>query len=137
MKDRLGVSFKNSREMLSTLDRIPERFGTWMTKRLSFKDNPQEFFIIRHRNPVDAIQGLWGDPAFAEHLVYKPVRMFRNADRGRRNRIFNEMWTGALWNGVQVSSKLVNYNLRVIIHFPSFPETGTCRSHPCSCHHRV
>ena len=62
--------------MLSTLDDIPERFGPWATKRLSFKDSPDKFFFVQHRDPIEAIRGLWGDPAFAEHLVYKPAKMF-------------------------------------------------------------
>ncbi|KAE9401116.1 hypothetical protein BT96DRAFT_736389, partial [Gymnopus androsaceus JB14] len=39
---------------------------------LSFKDRPSEFFTIYHRNPIEAIKALWGDPALAKHLVYKP-----------------------------------------------------------------
>lgn len=119
MKERLGVSFKNSREMLTTVDKIPERFGPWVTKRLSFKDSPKEFYLIRHRNPIEAIQGLWGDPAFAEHLVYKPAKIFRNDRRGKKNRIYNEMWTGALWNGIQVDLKLDSY---LAINSSSFQE---------------
>lgn len=96
--------------MLSIVDEIPQRFGPWATKRLSFKDSPDEFFFVRHRDPIEAIRGLWGDPAFAEHLVYKPVKMFRNSDRGKKDRIYNEMWTGALWNGIQVDFKLGDYD---------------------------
>lgn len=84
------------------VDQIPERCGPWFTKRLSFKDSPEEFFIVRHRNPIEAIRGLWGDPAFAKHLVYKPAKIFRNTDARTKNRIYNEMWTGSLWNGIQV-----------------------------------
>lgn len=102
MRERLGVSFRNSQEMLSTVDQIPERCGPWVTKHLSFIDSPNEYFTIRHRNPVEALRGLWGDPAFAKHLVYKPAKMFHNADQRRRDRIYNEMWTGSLWNTIQV-----------------------------------
>lgn len=102
MRERLGVSFKNSKEMLGAVDQIPERCGRWFTKRLSFKDSPLEVFTVHHRNPIEAIRGLWGDPAFAKHLVYKPAKLFRNADARTRDRIYNEMWTGSLWNGIQV-----------------------------------
>lgn len=88
--------------MLATVDKIEERFGPWVTKRLRFKDSPDEVFTIHHRNPLNAIRGLWGDPAFAEHLVYKPAKMFQNAERSTNHRIYEEMWTAALWNGVQV-----------------------------------
>lgn len=103
--------------MLSTLDEIPERFGPWTTKRLSFKDSPDEFFFVRHRDPIEAIRGLWGDPAFAEHLVYKPAKMFRNSARGKKDRIYHEMWSGALWNGVQVHVKLGDYDMETELDF--------------------
>ncbi|KAE9389172.1 hypothetical protein BT96DRAFT_762258, partial [Gymnopus androsaceus JB14] len=74
--ERLGLSFTSARSMLETVDTIPERSGQWFTKQLSFKDRPKEFFTIRHRNPINAIKALWGDPAFSKDLVYKPAKMF-------------------------------------------------------------
>lgn len=102
MLDRLGVSFKNSKEMLRMVDQISERCGNWVTKRLSFKDNPKEFFTVYHRNAVEAIRGLWGDPAFAKHLVYKPAKIFRDSNKRNKDRIYQEMWSGLLWNALQV-----------------------------------
>lgn len=136
MKERLGVSFKNSREMLSTLDQIPDRFGPWTTKRLSFKDNPQEFFTIRHRNPIEAIRGLWGDPAFAEHLVYKPARIFRNADRGKKKQNFQR---DVDRNVVEWRSGkfLVLQNYKLAFHLRSFPETSPYRSNTGSGYHSI
>ncbi|KIK50407.1 hypothetical protein GYMLUDRAFT_110459, partial [Collybiopsis luxurians FD-317 M1] len=49
---------------------------SWYTKCLSFKDRPNEYFIVHHRDPTEAIKGLWGDPAFAKDLVYKPAKLF-------------------------------------------------------------
>ncbi|THU96684.1 hypothetical protein K435DRAFT_558344, partial [Dendrothele bispora CBS 962.96] len=80
IKDRLGLGFHNARTMLQTVDSIPERCGEWKIKRIRFRDRvsqgTEESFNIYHRDPIKAIQALWGDPAFADHLVYKPSKMF-------------------------------------------------------------
>lgn len=91
--------------MLQKVDLIPERCGTWYTKRLSFKDRPNEYFTVRHRDPIEAIKGLWGDPAFAQDLVYKPAKLFRGMKQTEEERMFSEMWTGGLWNAAQVRTK--------------------------------
>ncbi|KAJ3816209.1 hypothetical protein F5880DRAFT_1619629, partial [Lentinula raphanica] len=102
VKERLGLSFHNARSMLKLVDEIPATRGQWFTKRLSFKDRPDEHFIVRHRNPIEAIRALWGDPALAKDLVYKPAKMFRNKHKPTDNeRIFSEMWTGGLWRAAQ------------------------------------
>lgn len=88
--------------MLKCIDEIPERCGKWRTKQLSFRDKPGEHFTVYHRDPVEAIKALWGDPAFAEHLVYKPGKLFHGAEQTENNRIYSEMWTTGFWNAVQV-----------------------------------
>ncbi|KAJ3993065.1 hypothetical protein F5050DRAFT_1897552 [Lentinula boryana] len=49
-KEKLGLSFSNARSMLQS--------GQY---------------------PLEAIKGLWGDPAFVDDLVYKPAKMFGGA----------------------------------------------------------
>jgi hypothetical protein len=88
--------------MLQRVDAIPERGGKWYTKRLSFKDHPSEHFTIHHRDPVETIKALWGDPAFSNDLVYKPARLFRRSVESEEERIFSEMWTSGFWNAAQV-----------------------------------
>ena len=97
--------------MLQTVDTIPERSGQWFTKRLSFKDRPTEFFTICHRDPIDAIKALWGDPAFSKDLVYKPAKMFRGQRQTEDQQIYSEMWTGGLWNAAQVCQHLFHPGL--------------------------
>lgn len=70
-------------------------------KHLAFKDRPEEIHVIRHRDIVEAVRCLWGDPGLAKHMVYKPKKIF--SDASRTNRIYNEMWTGSWWHAVQVS----------------------------------
>ena len=90
--------------MFQTVDAIPEHCGKWFTKCLSFKDRPHEYFTVRHRNPIEAIRGLWGDPSFTNHLIYKPAKMFRGKKKTEDERMYSEMWTGGSWNTVQVCS---------------------------------
>ena len=103
MKERLGLTFTNAQSMLKQVDKIPDRCGVWYTKRLSFKDRPDEHFTIRHRDPVKAVKALWGDPSFANNLVYKPAKLFRSSQQTEEERVFNEMWTASFWNAAQVS----------------------------------
>ncbi|KIK60604.1 hypothetical protein GYMLUDRAFT_112684, partial [Collybiopsis luxurians FD-317 M1] len=93
VKERLNLSYSNSRSMLQQVDALPERCGKWYTKQFSFKDRPDEHFTVRHCDPIEAIRGLWGDPAYANDLVYKPAKMFRRAEQTEEERIYAEMWT--------------------------------------------
>ncbi|KAF9058790.1 hypothetical protein BDP27DRAFT_1240270, partial [Rhodocollybia butyracea] len=102
VQQKLGLSYEYSRGMLKCIDEIPERCGKWWTKQLSFRDKPGEHFTVYHRDPVEAIKALWGDPAFAEHLVYKPEKLFCGAEQTENNCIYSEMWTTGFWNAVQV-----------------------------------
>ena len=96
--------------MLESVDAIPARFGQWYTKRLSFRDRPEEYFTVRHRDPLEAIKGLWGDPAFAKDLVYKPAKLFRARKETEEERMFSEMWTGGFWNAAQASITQLFYH---------------------------
>ena len=89
--------------MLKSVDAIPAQFGQWYTKRLSFRDQPEEYFTVCHRDPLEAIKGLWGDPAFAKDLVYKPAKLFLAQKETEEECMFSEMWTGGFWNAAQAS----------------------------------
>ncbi|KAJ3728250.1 hypothetical protein C8R42DRAFT_533312, partial [Lentinula raphanica] len=93
IKQKLGITFDNARSMLEKVDSIPERCGQWYTKQLSFKDRPQETFVIHHRDPTEAIKAILGDPSLASEFVYKPGKLFRSSDTTEEERIFSEMWT--------------------------------------------
>lgn len=67
------------------MDSIPNRVGDWSVRKLAFKDQPDEEFILRHRNIVDAVKSLWGDPALADHLVYWPKQVFDKEENGEES----------------------------------------------------
>ncbi|KAF5348218.1 hypothetical protein D9757_015201 [Collybiopsis confluens] len=101
LRERLGITFNSAHSMFQKVDSIPERCGRWFTKKLTFKDRPDEHFVIRHQNPVDAIKALWGDPSFSNNLMYKPAQLFRSPDQTANGQVYNEMWTAGFWNAAQ------------------------------------
>lgn len=99
VKERLGLSYHNTKTLLRVVDGIPERAGKWHVKTLRFQDSPEEH-TIRYRDVIKAVECLWGDPALAKHMVYRPKKIF--TDNTKATRIYSEMWTGVWWHAVQV-----------------------------------
>jgi Plavaka transposase len=100
VRQKLGLSFRNTRALHKIIDDIPHRAGKWQTKHLSFKDRPAEKHVVRFRDVIEAIRCLWGDPALSESMVYIPKKVY--SDVSRSNRVYSEMWTGSWWHVIQV-----------------------------------
>ena len=111
VRESLGLSFDNVRTLHQNVDSIPDRGGQWYKKKLIFDDCPEQVHVIRHRNVIAAIRSLWGDPALAEYLVYKPKKIF--SDGERRNRVYSEMWTGQWWHSVQVRASVKSHEVSI------------------------
>ena len=125
MKDKLGLSFKNIRSLHKTLDTIPSR-AKWDSAYISFSDTHKEKHLIQYRNPIDAIKSLFGNPAHANIMVYRPQKVFSSQDKG--NRIYDEMWTGKWWNAIQVISFIYScYVLSDDVQY--FVDNTSIRSH--------
>lgn len=99
--EKLGLSFHNVRAMHKIIDAMPDRAGKWQTKSLSFRDLPDETFTIWHRNPIEAIQGLWKDPNLSPHMAFAPSKVYTDATKS--DRIYAEMWTAQWWHVLQVT----------------------------------
>ena len=68
------------------------------------RDETLEFY---YRDAVQCVQDLYGDPNFAEHLVFAPERHYTSHERTCR--IYNDLHTGDWWWAVQVHErKLIN-----------------------------
>ena len=63
-------------------------------------DEEQEFYF---RDVIQCIWALFGDPEFAEHLVFVPERHYTSEEHTCR--IYNEMHTGDWWWTVQVCER--------------------------------
>ena len=101
--DKVGLSYSNSRSLLRCVENVPAR-AEWQSAALSFKDMPQDKYMLHYRSPIEAIKALLGDLALAKDIVYKPKRIFMNASKEKR--VYNEMWTGTWWEETQVSTSV-------------------------------
>ncbi|KIY67102.1 hypothetical protein CYLTODRAFT_454797 [Cylindrobasidium torrendii FP15055 ss-10] len=99
VREKLGLTYDNTAGLHRQLENIPLRAGKWHVKHLTFPDRESEPFILRHRDILEAVKALWGDPKFANRIVFKPSRIF--TDRNRTHCIVNEMWTAEWWWQVQ------------------------------------
>ncbi|KAI6037388.1 hypothetical protein BKA83DRAFT_4120872 [Pisolithus microcarpus] len=52
-----------------------------------------------HRDPVECVMELIGNPAFRDTMAYVPERAY--ADSGGKNHIYDEMWTADWWWDMQ------------------------------------
>ncbi|KAK7433564.1 hypothetical protein VKT23_020718 [Stygiomarasmius scandens] len=102
----ISPSFHNSRSFLQfidTLERGPTFKCTPIQVEGDLKDadgQPRtEILEIWHRNPVEVVQELMGNPAFHGHQCYSPICYFR--DEAHKNREYSEMWTCNWWWDVQ------------------------------------
>jgi hypothetical protein len=91
VKEKLGLSYHNTRSLHQILDDIPSYI----------QRSPDQTFTIRHRDIIESIRSLWGDSAHAKNLVYAPRKVF--TDNSKTNRVFSEMWTAKWWNTIQVT----------------------------------
>ena len=102
-----NLSFYNSYSFLKKVDELP--IGPeWKCNiievpgdLLDDDGNPMsEQLELWHRDPVECVKALIGNPAFKDFISYVPERVYRD-DKGKV-RVFNEMWTGDWWWETQV-----------------------------------
>lgn len=77
-------------ETITVKGDLTDESGEFLTEELEFW----------WRDPVECVRELIGNPAFREHLHYRPTRLWR---RNTGKRVFNEAWTANWWWDVQVS----------------------------------
>lgn len=59
-----------------------------------------EILELWHRDPVECVRELLGNPAFRDSQHFVPEQHFRNRDG--TNRQYDEMWTADWWWEIQV-----------------------------------
>ncbi|KAJ3965372.1 hypothetical protein EV361DRAFT_810815 [Lentinula raphanica] len=103
VKEKLGLSYTNIAGLHKKIDNLRPRAGEWKVQKLRFKDDEEDQdFVLRHRDVLQCVQSLWGDPALADHLVYRPKKIFQ--DKEKTKRVYSEMWEGKWWQFTQVRS---------------------------------
>ncbi|KAH9911538.1 uncharacterized protein BXZ73DRAFT_93357 [Epithele typhae] len=93
LASRLGLSFKNSRELNKIID------TKLSSPRPRFKRQEiliaGEVFEVFFRDVIECIRALYGDPEFTGLLVFKPEKHY--ADPDHNIRVYFDMHTGKWW----------------------------------------
>lgn len=98
LRERLGLSFKNSRELNKIIDtKIPIIRPPFKRTQIHVGDEP---YLMYYRDIVQCIKTLYGNEEFAQYLVFKPECHY--SDESRQVRLYHEMHTGKWWWWTQV-----------------------------------
>ena len=89
--ESLGLSYKTSRELNAIVDQLPGR----PKFKKSEVTMAGEAFDIWHRDILECIQTLIGDPEFVGKLKLAPERHY--TDKDRLNRVYSDVHTGKWW----------------------------------------
>ncbi|KAG1898416.1 uncharacterized protein F5891DRAFT_955433 [Suillus fuscotomentosus] len=73
--EKLGLLYQNICGLHKIVDEVPP-CATWKKRELWFKNDPEDKHIVHHRAPLKAIKTLLGNPAHAEHVVYRLKKIF-------------------------------------------------------------
>jgi Plavaka transposase len=101
------LSFYNSYSFLKKVDQLP--IGPeWKCNIIEITGDQldddgntmSEQVELWHRDPVECVKALVGNPAFKDFISYVPERVYTD-DEGKV-RVFDEMWTGNWWWETQV-----------------------------------
>jgi hypothetical protein len=93
LANKIGVSWKNSRELHQVIDTIPDR-APWSETNIFLRGSDVSHRIF-FRNPIDCVRALWQNPAYADQMHYCPQRIYKNKTRSCR--VYNELWSGDWW----------------------------------------
>jgi hypothetical protein len=97
VSDALGLSYKNSRELNSIVDKLPGRHPTFIHKEIVLAG---EAFDIFYWDIMECIHALYGDPEFARHLIFVPEGHY--VDEAQSRQMYYDMHTGQWWWNIQV-----------------------------------
>ncbi|KAG8934911.1 hypothetical protein FRC01_012960 [Tulasnella sp. 417] len=90
----LGLSWRNARQLNQIIDHNLPHLASW--GRLEFKlDGTDRVIECFYRDPLECIESLYGNPAWADVLHVAPERHY--TDTTKATRIYNEMNTGNWW----------------------------------------
>jgi hypothetical protein len=96
LADRLGLSYRTANELNLMIDKLPGR-PTFKSHDIQV-DN--QIYQLHSRDVLDCIRAIFGDPEFAQDLVFAPKHCY--TDHERTQRVYSDMYTGDWWWSVQV-----------------------------------
>ena len=95
--DALGLSYKTANELNAFIDK---KLAGYPSFKSSVVEIGGEQLQLHHRDVLECIRVLYGNPEFAHDLVFAPERHY--LDSGQKCRVYSEMHTGDWWWSVQV-----------------------------------
>ncbi|KAG2106483.1 hypothetical protein BD769DRAFT_1393171 [Suillus cothurnatus] len=101
-QNRTKPSFHNNRSFVQKVDKLPHG-PAWSCKKVSVQGNRtdengqslHEDVELWMRDPVECIKDLIGNPIFKEHMVYAPLRAYK--DEAGSQWLIDDMWTADWW----------------------------------------
>ncbi len=100
VQDRLGLTFKNTRELNQLIDsHLPGR-PPFQRKEVLVGDEVCEVF---YRDIIQCIRTLFGDPDLAPYLIFAPEKHY--IDDERTEQMYHDMHTGSWWWSTQVGAR--------------------------------
>ncbi|KAG2100245.1 hypothetical protein BD769DRAFT_1631108 [Suillus cothurnatus] len=101
-QNQMKPSFHNNCSFLQKVDELPHG-AAWSCKKVNVQGNKtDEKGQILHEDvelwmhdPVECVKDLIGNPLFRDHMVYAPVRAYK--DPAGLHRVIDDMWTADWW----------------------------------------
>ena len=102
-----SASFHNTRSLFKKIDALPSA-PRWSCELFQVKGDIQneggtyqtETVELWHRDPIECLRELIGNPEFKQYMKYAPYHLYTNEDG--TNQCWDEMATGSWWWDVQV-----------------------------------
>ena len=98
--ESLGLSYKTSKDLNTIVDKLPGR-PKFKKSEVMVAGEP---FDVYHRDILECIQALIGDPEFVGELKLAPERHY--TDKDCLNRVYSDAHTGKWWWKVQVCASV-------------------------------
>jgi len=98
VSEKLGLSFKNSRELNKIIDESLPGRPRFQRQQVMVGN---EVCDVYFRDVIACVKALFGDPDFAPYLVFVPEKHY--VDETKKTRLYHDMNTGKWWWSTQAS----------------------------------
>jgi hypothetical protein len=96
-REDFKLSYRTVKQVNEIIDdQLPGR-PQFQRKEVDIGHETLEFY---YRDTLDCVRSIFGDPQYAEHLVFAPERHYTNHER--ESRLYHEMYASDWWWEIQV-----------------------------------
>ena len=87
-----GIMFNTAKDLRGRIEMLPA-VPEWKFKTISLTKHPtKEPTLLFYRDALECVEYLFGNPVFADHIDFCPVRLYRDSERTIR--MYSEWMTG-------------------------------------------